>query len=65
MATSVQNVKFCRLKILDFINFNAISWILMNRKKVSKYFTYISQATGLLPVLGVLGFSGCQFSLDP
>ena len=34
-------------KILDFINFNAISWILVNRRKVSRYFPYISQATGL------------------
>ena len=56
MADTVQNVKFFRIQILDFTNFNVISWLFMIKIKVSMYFPYISQATGLLPVLGVLGF---------
>ena len=40
--------QFCRLKILDITNFNAILWILIIKKKVGMYFSYFSQAAGIV-----------------
>ena len=67
MATSVQNVCFCRVQILDFINFNVISWIFMTNTAVKYVFSLL--LTGCWAFIQYLSLVLCcqrlSVELDP